>query len=59
MQLWNTRPEYKLFDLNVFTGRIYQEIRRAKFCNWCEMKRQQKGENAKPARKRNYNFQRE
>ena len=26
MQLWNTRPEYKLFDLNVFKGRIYQEI---------------------------------
>jgi len=26
MDFWNTRPEYKLFDLNVFRGRIYQEI---------------------------------
>jgi hypothetical protein len=55
MQLWNTRPEYKLFDLNVFKGRIYQEIRLAKFFNWCEMKRHQEGKSAEP-RKRNYKF---
>lgn len=55
MQLWNTRPEYKLFDLKVFKERIYQEIRLAKFFNWCEMKRHQEGKSAKP-RKRNYKF---
>ena len=31
MELWNMRPQYKLFDLNVFRGRIYQEIRHTKF----------------------------
>jgi len=55
MELWNTRPQYKLFDLNVFRGRIYQEIRHTKFINWCEMKRQQKEAKAKP-RNRNYTF---
>jgi len=55
-ELWNTRPEYKLFELNVFKGRIYQEIRRNKFINWCEFKRQKKGESAKH-RERNYKFQ--
>ena len=53
MELWNTRPEYKLFDLNVFRGRIYQEIRRNKFINWCEKKREEK--EGKP-RNRNYHF---
>jgi hypothetical protein len=56
IQLWNTRPEYQLFDPIVFKGRIYQEIRRAKFVNWCEMKRQQNGKTAR-SRKRNYKFQ--
>jgi hypothetical protein len=55
-QLCNTHPEYKLFDLNEFKERIYQEIRLAKFFNWCEMKRQQKSKSAEP-RKRNYKFQ--
>ena len=57
MQLWNTRLEYKLFDLNVVKGRIYQENRLAKFFNWCEIKHQQKGKCAEPARTRNYKFQ--
>ena len=56
MQLWNTRLEYKLFDLNVVKGWIYQEIRLAKFFNWCKMKCQQKGKCTEPARKRNYIF---
>jgi ribosomal protein S21 len=55
MQLWNTRPEYKLFELKVFKERIYQEIRLAKFYNWCETKHQKKGKSA--GRKRNYKFQ--
>ena len=55
MQLWNSRPEYKLFDLKIFRQRIYQEIRRNKFINWCEMKRQQK-EGEREERKRDYTF---
>ena len=55
MELWNTCPEYKLFDLKVFRERIYQEIRRNKFLNWSEMKREQKSK-IEP-RKRNYKFQ--
>ena len=43
-ELWNSRPEYKLFSLHVFKGRIYQEIRYKKFCNWCESKRNKKEE---------------
>ena len=53
MELWNTRPQYKLFDLNVFRGRIYQEIRRNKFINWCELKRKEKEVKPRP---RDYKF---
>jgi hypothetical protein len=57
MQLWNLRPEYKQFELKVFTQRIYQEIRRNKFINWCNKKRQEKGEeHAEHRRKRDYTF---
>lgn len=57
MELWNTRPEYKLFDLTTFRQRIYQEIRRNKFNNWCEVKREQKeGERAERNSKRDYTF---
>jgi hypothetical protein len=38
MELWNLCPEYKLFDLMMFRQCIFQEIRRNKFINWCEMK---------------------
>ena len=39
-ELRNTRPAYKVFKLNIFKGRIYQEVRRQKFLNWLERQRQ-------------------
>lgn len=54
-ELWNLRPEHKLFDLKTLRQRIYQEIRRNKFINWCEMKRQEK-EGERKERKRDYSF---
>jgi hypothetical protein len=55
MELWNLHPEYKLFDLMTFRQRIFQEIKRNKFINWCEMKWEQK-EGGKEKRKRDYTF---
>jgi hypothetical protein len=43
------------FALDVFRGRIYQEIRLVKFINWCELKLQQKEGGSKPP-KHNYKF---
>ena len=40
-QFQKTRVEYQEFDLKVFKRRIYQEVRRVKFINWMEYKRQQ------------------
>jgi hypothetical protein len=39
--LWSKREEYQEFDLPIFKERIYQEIRRTKFINWMEMKREE------------------
>ena len=36
-----TRPEYKEFDLTIFTRRVYQQMRRKKFVNWMEEKRKE------------------
>jgi hypothetical protein len=50
-------PEYKQFELKVFTQCIYQEIRRNKFINWCNKKRQEKEEeHAENCHKRDYMF---
>ena len=57
-ELWETRPEYKLFSLDVFRGRIYQEIHRNKYINWLEMKRAKqisKGQ-APPARSKGRDY---
>lgn len=40
--LWKTRPEYQEFDLATFRNRIYQEIRRVKFINYLNLKREDK-----------------
>jgi hypothetical protein len=40
-QLWSKREEYQEFDLPTFKQRIYQEIKRTKFINWMEMKREE------------------
>lgn len=53
MELWSSRPEYREFELSVFRGRIYQEIRRTKFLNWCQLKREKKEAEKK---ERNYKF---
>ena len=42
MELWNSHPKYKVFQLDVFWGRIYQEIWWTKFLNWCKLKHEQK-----------------
>jgi hypothetical protein len=39
-QLWSKRDEYQEFDKRIFKERIYQEIKRTKFINWMEMKRE-------------------
>jgi hypothetical protein len=36
-----TRADYQEFDLEVFRQRIYQEIRRGKFVNWLNERREQ------------------
>lgn len=56
-ELWRSRPEYQEFELKVFTQRIYQEIRRNKFINWCQQKRAEKEEtHAEHRRQRDYTF---
>ena len=55
-ELWTSRDEFKLFDLDVFKGRIYQEIHRNKFINWCKEKRQAKKGKASARQERNYQF---
>jgi len=42
-----TRPEYMKFRVEIFKGRIYQEVKRQKFIFHCELKRKLKGR-AKP-----------
>jgi hypothetical protein len=37
-----SRPEYAEWELKVFTQRIYQQVRRQKFINYLEWKREQK-----------------
>ena len=37
-----TRPEYKPFNKTKFKHRLYQAVRREKFCNYMEFKRKQK-----------------
>ena len=39
--LWRTRSEYQEFDLNIFRSRIYQEVRRVKFLNYLQFKREE------------------
>ena len=57
-RLWNARPEYKEFELKVFTQRIYQEIRRNKFNNWREQKREEKSKaHAEHRQDRDYSFE--
>ena len=42
-ELWESRPEvYKKFKLDIFRQRIYQEIRRNKYLNYLEKKRNAK-----------------
>lgn len=53
-ELHGTRPEYKMFLLDDFRPRIYQEVRYQKFCNWLEKKRHEKNEDARGPR--NYKF---
>ena len=50
----NTRPEYRMFTLDEFRPRIYQEVRRQKFINHLEKKRNDKKEEQRG--NRNYKF---
>ena len=52
-ELRNSRPEYKLFSLQVFKERIYQEICLKKFCNWYDSKCKKKEEEKQD---RDYSF---
>lgn len=56
-ELWShpRRPEYREFELSVFTQRIYQEIRRNKFINYLNDKREDV-EHAEHRRQRDYTF---
>ena len=46
-KLRKTRREYELFPLDIFRQRIYQQVRRQKFENYLEKKRQEKEEDRK------------
>lgn len=39
-QFRNTREEYKIMSLKKFKEKLYQEIRRVKFCNYLQKKRE-------------------
>jgi hypothetical protein len=47
LQLQRTRSEYLAFDATIFSDRIRQEVRRQKFINYLEFKREQAEENRK------------
>jgi len=56
-ELWQFRSEYQCFELEVFTQRIYQEIRRNKYINWRELKRAEKeAEREERRNNRDYTF---
>lgn len=42
--LWRSHPEYGEFDKDVFRGHLYQEIRRVKFINFLQMRREEEKE---------------
>jgi hypothetical protein len=56
MDLWHSRPEYRVFALNIFRQRIYQEVRLQKYWNHLEDKRKKKEEKNPPTGPRNYAF---
>ena len=51
-ELWLTRPEYQHFSGNVFKFRIYQEVRRVKFNNLLNIKREEKKNKARIAKEK-------
>ena len=40
--LWRTHPEYQEFDKDIFRGHVYQELRRVKFINYLQWRREEK-----------------
>jgi len=56
-ELWHSHPEYEEFELKVFTQRIYQEIRRNKYINYANDKREAKAVEVEVLRRdRDYTF---
>ena len=56
IDLWNSRPEYKVFALKIFRHRIYQEVRLQKYWNHLEDKRKKKEAINPPTGPRDYTF---
>jgi len=54
--LWCSRPEYKVFALDIFRQRIYQEVRLQKYWNHLDDKRKKKEEKHPPDSPRDYTF---
>ena len=56
-EIWYSRPEYQEFELKVFTQRIYQEIKRTKYINYLNDKREKKAAAEEQHRRdRDYTF---
>lgn len=49
-EFWRTRSQYQRFTKAKFAERIKQEIRRSKFVNWMNLKREEKAEQLREAK---------
>jgi hypothetical protein len=56
MELWQSRPEYMVFALNIFRQRICQEVRLQKYWNYLEEKRTKKEVENPTTATRKYTF---
>jgi len=41
-QLWKSKPQYQELDLDIFRGRVYQELKSRKFQSYVKHKRSEK-----------------